>query len=112
MTMKELAEELGIHVSTVSRTVKDRYIQCSWGVCRMRDWFHGAVWKAAEGTQIGSAQIQEKIRTLVEQEDKHNPVSDQGLAQFLEDMGIPVSRRTVAKYRELMGIKASYARKI
>lgn len=110
MSMKELAQELGIHISTVSRAVKGRYIQCPWGVLRMRDLFGKAVSEITGGMQISAAQIQEKLRALIGDEDKQHPFSDQNLTELLENMGITVSRRTVTKYRKLMGIKGSHAR--
>lgn len=110
MTMSEVAEELHIHASTVSRAVRGKYIQHPRGTVLMKQWFSSPV--AAKGdAAVGTMQIKELLRTLVDQEDKTKPYSDLALVQALKEQNIRVSRRTVAKYREEMGIPGSFDRK-
>ena len=111
MTMKEIADELGVHESTVSRAVKDKYVQTPFGTVEMRSFFSSALQSTtmvdASGTRAKSI-LEELVRT----ENKLNPLSDQELAEILEQKhGIVLSRRTVAKYRSQLGIAASSKRK-
>ncbi|MFC2663076.1 MAG: RNA polymerase factor sigma-54, partial [Eubacterium sp.] len=105
LTEKEIAEELGIHVSTVSRAVDGKYMQCPCGIMAMRQFFSG-------GTEELSAKgIQARIKKLIEDENPEKPLSDQKIADMLEADHIHIARRTVMKYREKLGIEAASRRK-
>lgn len=111
MTMKEIADELGIHESTVSRTVREKYIQTPFGTFDMRSFFTSTIQTASEES-TSSAQVKQIIRQLIEKENKQKPLSDQDIVSLLNDQeGIVVSRRTVAKYRDQLGILSSSKRK-
>lgn len=111
MTMKEIADELGIHESTVSRTVREKYIQTPFGTFEMRSFFTSTIQTASEES-TSSAQVKQIIRQLIEKENKQKPLSDQDIVSLLNDQeGIVVSRRTVAKYRDQLGILSSSKRK-
>lgn len=108
MTMTETANALEIHESTVSRAVRDKYIQTPVGVFCMRDLFSKPV---DSKSQLGEAEIKQKIAAMIEQEDRKNPLSDQKISDNLKASGITIARRTVAKYRESLNIASTRARK-
>lgn len=109
MSLKDVADRLQMHESTVSRAVKNKFLQCSRGVYPMNWFFVKRVGQEEEGET--SETIKEKIRELIEAENKVKPLSDQKLAEKLADMGVSVSRRTVAKYRGQLLIPDASGRK-
>jgi len=106
LTLREVAGTLGVHESTVSRTVARKYVRTPRGTLPMRAFFASGV-DIAGGGEASSTAIQAMIRKLVEAEDPRRPLSDARLAGMLKAAGVPVARRTVAKYREAMHIPAS-----
>lgn len=108
MTQEDIAGLLHLHASTVSRAVRGKYLQYQRTVL-LKDLFCGSVSREETAT---SEDIKDRIRTLVQKEDKSSPLSDVGLQKRLSEEGISVSRRTVAKYREQMGIPDSRTRGI
>lgn len=110
MTLREVADKLKIHESTVSRAIKDKYINTPRGVIKIKDLFTNALVINEQNT-ISSLQIKNNIRKIISNEDKTNPLSDQKIAEDLKDKGVNISRRTVAKYREELGIKSSKGRR-
>ena len=110
MTLREVAEMIGMHESTVSRAVAGKYAQTPQGVFELRFFFSRGV-EGQPGTGISAESIKRIMRDLVEQENPREPLSDQALAGRLSERGIPISRRTVAKYREEMGLASSTRRK-
>jgi RNA polymerase sigma-54 factor len=113
LTMREVAEELGIHESTVSRAVKNKYVQTPFGTVELRRFFASSVSPVyAEEDAASSVKVKMVMKQLIEAEDKKQPLSDQKLAELLQEQyGIAVSRRTVAKYREQLHIPSSAKRK-
>lgn len=111
MTMKEIAEELGIHESTVSRAVREKYVQTPFGTAELKSFFSNTI-KTTSNEDASSKQVKKHLLDLVTKEDKFKPFSDQELVRLLkENNGIIISRRTVAKYREQLGIVSSNKRK-
>ena len=112
-TMSALAEELGIHVSTVSRAVAGKHAQTPWGIFPLRYFFQSATPSSSEGSQPATARddLREVVRSVFEAEDKRSPLSDDEVAEELARRGHPVARRTVAKYRKELGIQSSYRRR-
>ncbi len=110
LTLKQVADELAIHESTVSRSVNGKYMQCPRGVFELKYFFSAGVEKA-QGETIASAGIKSYIKEMVEQENKKKPRSDEKIVGLLQQKGIEISRRTVAKYRDEMGIPSSTKRK-
>ncbi|AGT33405.1 RNA polymerase sigma54 factor [Geobacillus genomosp. 3] len=111
MTMREVAEELGVHESTVSRAVRHKYVQTPFGTLELRRFFSSAATAGAE-EEVSSVQVKEIIRALISAENRRAPFSDQQLADLLRERhGIAISRRTVAKYREQLRIPSSAKRK-
>lgn len=114
LTLREVAETLGIHESTVSRTVNGKYLQTSFGVFELRSFFTtGLNRQASDGTKedISTSLAKKKLAALIAAEDKAKPLSDQKLVDALTAEGISISRRTVAKYRDELGILSSAKRK-
>jgi RNA polymerase sigma-54 factor len=111
MTMREISEELDIHESTVSRAVREKYIQTPTGTYEMKTLFSSSV-QTTEQEQTSSNHAKAAIELLIKNENKQKPLSDQDIVHMLEDRsGIKISRRTVAKYREQLGIASSSKRK-
>lgn len=108
MTMREVAEALELHESTISRAVANKFIEFPFGVVEMRKIFSA---KALSAEEITSERVKAMISELIGAEDKKNPLSDKKLAEILNERGILVARRTVMKYREQMGQKSSMKRK-
>lgn len=105
MNLFDIAQELEVHESTVSRTVKDKYLECRWGVFELKYFFSN---KTSEGNNCNVLTV---IREIVQNEDKRKPLSDAKIAKRLEEQGILISRRTVAKYREQLSIPNTQMRK-
>ena len=108
LTFHQLAAAMGVHESTVSRGVRDKYIQTPRKTLPLRDLFTVSL-DAEQG--ISQAQAMQALRKLIEEEDKHTPLSDQTLMERLKAAGIPLARRTIAKYRESLGIPSAAQRK-
>jgi RNA polymerase sigma-54 factor len=112
MTMREVAEELGVHESTVSRAVRHKYVQTPFGTIELRRFFSNAATAKETIEAASSAQVKAIIQELIAAEDRQAPLSDQQLADLLRGRyGIAISRRTVAKYREQLRIPSSAKRK-
>lgn len=110
LTMKMVAESLGIHISTVSRTVNDKYIQTPKGIYALRYFFSSTVETEFEN-KMSSVSVKNMIRRIVLEEDKKEPLSDEQIRGRLECMGVKVARRTVAKYREELSVLSAALRK-
>ena len=109
LRLVDVAEELGIHESTVSRAVKGKYLQCDRGVFQLQDFFSKAM--AKEEGSVSADSIKDRLKTMIGGEDKKKPLSDRELTEQLVAEGIQISRRTVAKYREAMNIPGAAGRK-
>ena len=109
LTLREVAEQIGLHESTVSRAVARKYVRTPRGTLPLRAFFASGVGTEGGG-EASSTAIQSMIRKLIEAENPRKPLSDAKLADLLKDTGIPVARRTVAKYREAMDILSSHER--
>jgi RNA polymerase sigma-54 factor len=110
MILRDIAEAVEMHESTISRVTSGKYMHTPRGVFELRYFFSSQV-EGADGSGTSSTAIRAKIRKLVKEEDPENPLNDGRIAQLLSSEGIPVARRTVAKYREAMGIPASGERR-
>lgn len=110
MTLKEIAEELQVHESTISRAVKDKYVLTDRGTVRIKDLFTTSI-SSLNSEDTGVIKIKNKIKEIIESEDKKKPYSDQNISDKLKENGMNISRRTVAKYREEMQIRSSSKRK-
>lgn len=111
LTLKKLAGELGLHESTVSRVVSNKYVSTPRGVFRLKSFFSTALPEAGAGGAASAEGVRQRIRELIADERPGEALSDAKIAEALKREGTKVSRRTVVKYREAMGISSSYARK-
>lgn len=110
--LRDAAQKLQLHESTISRAVSGKYLLYEGKVMELTEFFSRAVSYAREnGENVSADEIQQKIRLIVEKEDKKNPLSDQKIVDKMKEEGLKVSRRTLAKYRERLGIPASSFRK-
>jgi RNA polymerase sigma-54 factor len=111
LKMQQVADDVHLHVSTISRAVADKYADTPWGIWPLRDFFIGGT-QTAESGDVSWDQVRARLKVLVEAEDKKNPLSDEELVDRLRAEGIgKLARRTVAKYREELGIPSSRRRK-
>jgi RNA polymerase sigma-54 factor len=111
MMIKEVAEEIGVHPSTVSRAVANKYVHTSQGVYELRFFFTEGV-NGPEGGDLPLVLLKRKVKKLIEDEDPGKPLTDDQLAAELQRQGIRVTRRTVAKYREDMQIPSTHQRRV
>lgn len=109
MNMQNIADDIGMHVSTVSRAIKGKYIQHSRGTTGLKALFAASYSFGQQ--EITAEDIKKEIRSIINHEDVKKPYSDSKISKMLEEHKIKISRRTVAKYREEMGIKGIYYRK-
>ena len=110
MMLKDIAEDIGMHLSTVSRVVNRKYAHTPQGVIELRRFFTEGMLNE-EGEEISTRIIKLKIKKLIEEEDSHNPITDDQVVKILAKDGIKLSRRTVAKYRDQMSIPGSRERR-
>lgn len=111
MMIKEVAEEIGVHPSTVSRAVANKYVHTPQGVYELRFFFSEGV-NGPEGGDLPLVLLKRKVKKLIEEEDPRKPLTDDQLAAELQRQGIQVTRRTVAKYREDMQIPSTHQRRV
>ena len=110
MMLKDIAEDIGMHLSTVSRVVNRKYAHTPQGVIELRRFFTEGMLNE-DGEEVSTRIIKLKIKRLIEEEDTHNPITDDQVVKILVKDGIKLSRRTVAKYRDQMNIPGSRERR-
>ncbi len=110
LVLRDIADDIGMHESTVSRVVSNKYMASPRGVFPMKFFFHSAISHAVDG-DISSVVVKERIRELIAAEDAAKPLSDARVARQLNRLGIRIARRTVAKYREELNIPSSEQRR-
>lgn len=110
LSLREIAEQLDVHESTVSRATNQKYVQTPRGVFELKYFFAQKI-PTSTGEHTSDAQVKQKIQALIEAEDRSKPLSDQKIAAMLQAEGIQIARRTVAKYRDQLGILSSSKRK-
>lgn len=111
LRLQDIAEELGVHESTVSRSVSGKYIECKFGVFPFKHFFSRALPDDTGGQGAGSRSVKDQIKSLIEAEDPSHPLSDSALVALLEKDKTVIARRTVAKYREELGLPSSSLRR-
>lgn len=110
LTLKDVAEKLDMHESTISRITTNKYVQTSWGILELK-WFFSSGVQSSEGGKESSKKIFDMILNLIKKENCENPYSDQDIVKIMEENGIQIARRTVAKYRKILKILPSNRRK-
>jgi RNA polymerase sigma-54 factor len=110
LVLRDVANDIGMHESTVSRVVANKYMHTPRGVYEMRFFFHSGI-TSSMGEAVSSVTIKDKIKKMIDSEDASRPLSDSRIAELLAGDGLPLARRTVAKYREELRIPPSNLRK-
>ncbi len=110
MILKDIADQIGMDVSTVSRVANSKYVDTPYGTRLIKDYFSEAV-KNVEGEDVSTKEIKKILETVIGEENKRKPLTDDRLAKILKEQGYPIARRTVAKYREQLGIPVARLRK-
>src|SRR5687767_5697105 len=110
LPMISVADQLGIHVATVSRAVSEKWIQTPRGVFPLRKFFSGGT-QSADGEDMSWDAVKEKLQAIIDNEDKHNPLNDDEIVAKLKEQGIDIARRTVAKYRKQRSIPTARQRR-
>jgi len=110
LVLRDVASDIGMHESTVSRVVANKYMHTPRGVFELRFFFHSGI-TSSMGEAVSSVTIKQRIRKMIEEEDATRPLSDSRIADILGKEGLPLARRTVAKYREELRIPPSNLRK-
>jgi RNA polymerase sigma-54 factor len=111
MMIKEVAEEVGVHPSTVSRAVANKYVHTPQGVFELRTFFSESV-NGPQGSEMSLASLKRRVKQMIEEEDSTHPLTDEQITKKLSDEGIHVTRRTVAKYREDLRIPSTHRRRV
>ena len=110
LRLEDVAIELGVHLSTISRGVTGKYMATPYGLFELKHFFSGG-YRTTTGMDVAATSVKQRLREFVHEEDQVKPLSDQRLAELLSDEGVTVARRTVAKYREELRIEPSWARR-
>ena len=110
LILKTIAEDIKMDISTVSRATNDKFVQLPWGIVELKSFFSEGI-KTKDGKMVSNSVIKNKIKELINNEDKKNPFSDLEISEVLHEDGFIIARRTVAKYRESLGISTSRLRK-
>ena len=111
LILKDVANDIGMHESTVSRVTTNKYVHTPMGIFELKYFFNSGI-SSGDGTgDVASEAVKEKIRLLCSKEDARKPLSDQRIVELLKAENIDIARRTVAKYRDMLGILSSSKRK-
>ena len=111
MMIKEVAEEVGVHPSTVSRAVASKYVHTPQGVLELRSFFSESV-NGPQGSEMSLLSLKRRVKQMIEDEDTSHPLTDEQITKKLSEEGIHVTRRTVAKYREDLRIPSTHRRRV
>jgi RNA polymerase sigma-54 factor len=111
LKMQQIADQVGVHVTTVSRAVDDKWVQTPRGIFPLKRFFGGGTHNTTTGEEVAWETIKQKLMEIIDREDKSNPLSDEDLVSKLNEAGYPVKRRTVTKYRKMANIPSSRQRK-
>jgi RNA polymerase sigma-54 factor len=111
LVLRDVANDIGMHESTVSRVVNNKYMHTPQGVFEMKFFFHSGI-SSSYGESVSSVTIKQRIRKIIENEDPRKPLSDSKIVSILQKEGLMLARRTIAKYREELKIPTSNQRKV
>jgi RNA polymerase sigma-54 factor len=110
MILQDIAEEIGMDISTISRVTSGKYVQTEWGVFELKYFFSERM-ETTDGEEISTKVIKARLLDIIQQEGKADPLSDQTIAEMLAEEGYPIARRTVQKYREQLAIPVKRLRR-
>jgi RNA polymerase sigma-54 factor len=111
LVLRDVADEIGVHESTVSRATNGKYVHTPQGIFELKYFFNTGISNSAGGQDFANEAVKQIIKQLIDSENVRSPLSDQALADMLKNQNITIARRTIAKYREMMGILPSSRRK-
>ncbi|MFN3370163.1 MAG: RNA polymerase factor sigma-54 [Sphingomonadaceae bacterium] len=111
LTLRQLADQIGLHESTVSRVTSNKYLACDRGVFELKYFFTTAIHAAGVGANASAEAVRQRLKALIDAEEPLKPLSDDKLVELLKRDGYDLARRTVTKYREAMGIPSSFDRR-
>ena len=111
MILKNVADLIGMEISTVSRVTSKKYAQTPYGMINLKDLFTDSIMNN-DGTEISNRRVKEMVKSIIDTEDKQQPYTDTQIKTVLQKEGISLSRRTITKYREAMSIDASKYRRV
>jgi RNA polymerase sigma-54 factor len=111
LVLRDVANDIGMHESTVSRVVNNKYMHTPQGVYEMKYFFHSGI-SSSYGENVSSVTIKQRIKKIIEGEDTKRPMSDSKIMNLLQKEGLMLARRTIAKYREELRIPTSNQRKV
>lgn len=111
MILKDVANDIGMHESTISRVTTNKYVHTPVGIFELKYFFNSSIGSTDGSDSLASEAVKEKIKQMVTKEDEKNPLSDQKIVELLRGENIEIARRTVAKYRDMLGILSSGKRK-
>ena len=110
LILQDVADKIGMHISTVSRVTNGKYVQTPHGIFELKYFFTASVTQS-DGSEVSSVATKDEIKQLIESEDSRRPLSDQKIVEILKAKGLDVARRTVAKYRDQLEILPARLRK-
>jgi RNA polymerase sigma-54 factor len=110
MILKDIADMVGLDISTVSRVANSKYVDTPYGTKLIKEFFSEAM-KNDQGEDVSTLEIKKILQNTIEEEDKSKPLPDDQLAEILKEKGYPIARRTIAKYREQLDIPVARMRK-
>jgi RNA polymerase sigma-54 factor len=110
MILKDIADEIGMDISTVSRVASSKYVQTEYGIYPLKFFFSEGV-TTQSGDEVSTREIKKVLQALIDEEDRLKPLSDDRLTEMLAEKGYDIARRTVAKYREQLNIPVARLRK-
>ncbi len=110
MILKDIADQIGMDVSTVSRVANSKYVNTPYGTKLIKEFFSESMTNT-DGEEVSTREIKKILEVTIEQESKKKPLTDEQLSKILKEKGYPIARRTVAKYREQLDIPVARLRK-
>ena len=110
MILKDIADEVDMDVSTISRVANSKYVDTPYGTKLIKEFFSESMTND-QGEEVSTREIKSILKTVISEEDKKKPLTDEKLAKILKEKGYPIARRTVAKYREQLDLPVARLRK-
>ena len=111
MKLQDIADEISVDISTVSRSTRGKYVDTPFGVFELKSFFTGTV-ELKDGQIVSNMEAKQALKNLIEQEDKKNPLTDEHILSLMKEKGYPIARRTIAKYRKQLNIPVARLRRI
>jgi RNA polymerase sigma-54 factor len=111
LILRDVAEDIGMHESTVSRVTTNKYVHTPQGIYELKYFFNSSIGRVGGGDDLASEAVKNRLRQIVASEEPGNPHSDQRIVELMRAQGVEIARRTVAKYREVLGILPSSKRR-